>query len=192
MAAQYASGVGVAQDGYRSEDEDSTVEFRLDQFPNFQDPVVTIQKDPLLEADSWTSRDSRDWEYYIPTWTCPGYDDKTEVKGDGTEERPRRGDPWKMMRPALLPTDPPASQYAKQVSESGRAEKLLLMIIFRRFGIFPDQYLTENSQARSMLTPVPGSISDPRLDDGGIEWSVEQSFQAFCWNSFTSKEVRNP
>lgn len=113
MAAQQAHGAGVAQAGYRSEDEDSTVEYSPDQFPDDPDPVVTIQKDPILQADDWANRDAQGWEYYIPPWTRPGHDDKTEVKPDGTMERPRRGDPFTRMRPALLPTDPPASQYAR-------------------------------------------------------------------------------
>lgn len=113
MAAQQASNIAVPHTGYQSEDEDSTVEYDESQFPDVDDPVVTLPADPLLKVESWVPRDASGWEYYIPTFTGPGYDDAIEVKGDGSMERPRRGGPRDFMRPALLPTDPAASQYAR-------------------------------------------------------------------------------
>lgn len=114
MAAQQTSNIAVPHTGYQSEDEDSTVEFDVSQFPDVDDPVVTLpSQDPLLKVQDWVSRDASGWEHYIPTFTRPGYDDGIEVNGDGSMERPRRGVPQFMMRPALLPTDPAASQYAR-------------------------------------------------------------------------------
>lgn len=113
MAAQPISNIAVPHTGYQSEDEDSTVEYDESQFPNVDDPVFALQGDPLLKLQDWVPRDSSGWEHYIPTFTRPGYDDEIEVNGDGSMERSRRGGPRDMMRPALLPTDPPASQYAR-------------------------------------------------------------------------------
>lgn len=63
------------------------------------------------------------------------------------------------------------------------------MFPFRRFGIFPDRKLNENSEARSMLTPVPTSVADPRLDGSDFQWGFEESFQAASFEYFTTKEV---
>lgn len=57
----------------------------------------------------------------------------------------------------------------------------------RRFGIFPDRKLNENSEARSMMTPEPPSTT---TDDFGTQWGFEQSFQSTVFQSFTTKEVR--
>lgn len=62
----------------------------------------------------------------------------------------------------------------------------------RRFGIFPDRKLNENSEARSMLTPLSTSIPDPRLDGSDFQWGFEESFQASVFEYFTTKEVRRP
>lgn len=111
MAAQQPLVLPVLD--YQSEDEDSTVDYQEDQFPDVVDPAYTIGVDPSLDVDNWVPRDPTGWEYYIPTWTRPGYHDQVEVSGDGSKERPRMGNPQEFMRPALLPTDPAASQYAK-------------------------------------------------------------------------------
>lgn len=113
MAAQQTSNVAVPHAEYRSEDEDSTVEYDENQFPDVDDPVVELKADPSLKVENWVPRDPSDWEHYIPTFTRPGYDDEVEVSGDGFLQRPRIGGPRDMMRPALLPTDPAASQYAQ-------------------------------------------------------------------------------
>lgn len=113
MAAQQPPNVAVPHTEYQSEDEDSTVEFDVEQFPDVEDPVVVLQADPALKRQNWRPRDASGWEQYIPDFTRPGYDDAIEVKGDGSMERPRIGGPINMMRPAILPTDPAASQYAR-------------------------------------------------------------------------------
>lgn len=119
MAAQQASSAAIGDDGYRSEDEDSTVETDFAQWPQVEDPVITIEENSALKHDSWAPRNphseqgEQNWQYYIPAFTRPGYDDNLEISEDGMKERPRRGDFWSLMRPALLSTDPPASQYAQ-------------------------------------------------------------------------------
>lgn len=64
------------------------------------------------------------------------------------------------------------------------------MFPFRRFGIFPDRKLNENSETRSILTPLSTSIADPRLEGGDSQWAFEESFQATCFEYFTTKEVK--
>lgn len=113
MAAQQSSKVAVPYAEYQSEDEDSLIEYHEGQFPDVEDPRVYLEEDPLSSVGDWVPRDPSGWEHYVPTWTRPGYDDNIEVSGDGKMQRPRIGAPWGMMRPALLPTDPPASQYAQ-------------------------------------------------------------------------------
>lgn len=110
MAAQQESTA------VQSEDEDSNVELDIDaQFPTIDtwDYTFSKQDAQVLKQDDWAQRNPDGWAHYIPTWTRPGYDDDIEVNTDGTRERPRRGDSWSRMRPAILPTDPPASQYAR-------------------------------------------------------------------------------
>lgn len=58
----------------------------------------------------------------------------------------------------------------------------------RRFGVFPDRKLNENSEARSMLTPGPTSMA---TDDFDTQWGFEQSFQSTVFQTFTTKEVRS-
>lgn len=43
-----------------------------------------------------------------------------------------------------------------------------------------------------MLTPlaVPTSTADPRLDGNDFQWGFEESFQATCFDFFTTKEVK--
>ena len=116
MAAQQPSGAARGPDGYRSEDEDSTVDLDLRQFPEVEDPVITLQQNSSMRRDAWAARDAQDqqgWQHYIPSWSRPGYDDDVEVSADGTMQRPRSGGFWSLMRPALLPTDPAATQYAR-------------------------------------------------------------------------------
>ncbi|KAK2611512.1 hypothetical protein N8I77_004846 [Diaporthe amygdali] len=150
----------------QSEDEDSNVELDIDaQFPTIDtwDYTFSKQDAQVLKQDDWAQRNPDGWAHYIPTWTRPGYDDDIEVNTDGTRERPRRGDSWSRMRPAILPTDPPASQYA------------------RRFGIFPLPALDATDEPRSMLTPTGATD----------EWGFEQGFQAFVFGDLTSQELRD-
>ncbi|KAJ0107255.1 hypothetical protein J7T55_007625 [Diaporthe amygdali] len=160
MAAQQESTA------VQSEDEDSNVELDIDaQFPTIDtwDYTFSKQDAQVLTQDDWAQRDPTGWAHYIPTWTRPGYDDDIEVNTDGTRERPRRGDSWSRMRPAILPTDPPASQYAQ------------------RFGIFPLPALDPTAEARSMLTPTGATA----------EWGFEQGFQSFVFGDLTSQELRD-
>lgn len=113
MAAQQTPNVPVPHTEYQSEDEDSLMDFDIDQFPDDDDPSVFLEADEMPEVDDWVPRDASGWEHYIPTFTRPGYDDTKEVKTDGSMERPRKERPREIMRPAILPTDPPASQYAR-------------------------------------------------------------------------------
>jgi hypothetical protein len=116
MAAQPDYPASMDHDGYRSEDEDSTNEDFSDQIPDVPDPVITIHQNPSLKHHDPYPRDAEDqgtWQTYIPCWTRPGYDDNIEVSYNGRTERPRTGDFWSMMRPALLPTDPRPTQYAQ-------------------------------------------------------------------------------
>lgn len=113
MAAYQTPDVAVPHVGYQSEDEDSFVEFDINQFPDDDDPAVVLEAEPAPEEERWVPRDASGWEHYIPTFTRPGYDDAMEVKSDGQMQKPWGGGPREKMRPALLPTDPPASQYAR-------------------------------------------------------------------------------
>lgn len=119
MAAQEASSAAIGDDGYRSEDEDSTVEADYLQWPQVEDPVITIKQNSMMKHDSWTPRDpygeqsEQNWQYYVPAFTRPDYDGNLEISEDGMKERPRMGEFWSLMRPALLSTDPPATQYAR-------------------------------------------------------------------------------
>lgn len=113
MAAPENPNVAVPHAEYNSEDEDSTIEYDDDLFPDVNDPRVVLRIDPALRVEGWTPRDTSDWEFYTPSFTRPGYNDEIEVTADGKLERPRKGHPQGWMRPALLPTDPPASQYAR-------------------------------------------------------------------------------
>lgn len=108
MMAQQAAG-------YQSEDEDSTHGDDSGQ-TIVQDPAIWIQQDPSLMQNDWDDHVPEGqgrWRTYIPSWSRPGYDDNIEVNYDGTKERPRRGDFWSWMRPALLPSDPRPTQYAQ-------------------------------------------------------------------------------
>lgn len=60
----------------------------------------------------------------------------------------------------------------------------------RRFGIFPDRKLNENSEARSMMTPIFNPTADPRLEGVDFQWGIEESFQATCFEYFTTQEVK--
>lgn len=113
MAAQQNPNVGVPHAEYQSEDEDSTIEYDEDMFPDIDDPRVILRSDSSLRVQGWTPRDASNWEYYTPSFTRPGWNDEIEMTADGKMERPRTGHPQSWMRPALLPTDPPASQYAR-------------------------------------------------------------------------------
>lgn len=113
MAAQENPDMAVPHADYQSEDEDSTIEYDENLFPNIDDPRIVLRADPTLQAEGWMPRDASDWEFYTPGFTRPDYDDEIEVTEDGKLERPRRGHAQGWMRPAILPTDPPASQYAR-------------------------------------------------------------------------------